>query len=271
MPLDLNSVQFGKERDGDMIAATQHAATDNGTGPTPPALRIAGLSKTFGATRALIDASLDIRPGEIHALVGQNGSGKSTLIKSLAGYHTPDPGSAAEIDGAPFDLGHDGARRAALRPPGPRPRARAQRHGQPRAARGLRPRGDGSRALERAGAGDASGARALRRRSRDPPPARRRDACRADGGRDRRGAAGLAGRPRRARPRRADGGPAARRGRAALRDGPGGPERGHERALRLAPPRRDLRAGGPRHRPPRRPRDRHPFGLRHRRRRVWRA
>ena len=74
--------------------------------PTPPVLRIAGLSKTFGATRALIDASLDIRPGEIHALVGQNGSGKSTLIKTLAGYHAPDPGSEAEIDGAPFDLGH---------------------------------------------------------------------------------------------------------------------------------------------------------------------
>jgi ribose transport system ATP-binding protein len=37
--------------------------------------------------------------------VGQNGSGKSTLIKTLAGYHTPDPGSRAELDGGPFDLG----------------------------------------------------------------------------------------------------------------------------------------------------------------------
>ena len=73
-----------------------HATTRphrNGATPTPPVLHIAGLSKTFGATRALIDASLDIQPGEIHALVGQNGSGKSTLIKTLAGYHTPDPGS----------------------------------------------------------------------------------------------------------------------------------------------------------------------------------
>jgi ABC-type sugar transport system ATPase subunit len=68
-------------------------------------LRIAGLSKTFGATRALIDASLDIGHGEIHALVGQNGSGKSTLIKTLAGYHAPDPGSVAELDRAPFELG----------------------------------------------------------------------------------------------------------------------------------------------------------------------
>jgi ABC-type sugar transport system ATPase subunit len=103
------------------MASMRHAATSktqvihdmsptsgrNGSGPsTPPVLRIAGLSKTFPGTRALIDASLDIRPGEIHALVGQNGSGKSTLIKALAGYHTPDPGGVAELDGEPFDLGH---------------------------------------------------------------------------------------------------------------------------------------------------------------------
>ena len=70
----------------------QQAPGRNGTAPTPPVLQISGLSKTFGATRALIDAALDIKPGEIHALVGQNGSGKSTLIKTLAGYHTPGPG-----------------------------------------------------------------------------------------------------------------------------------------------------------------------------------
>ena len=57
-----------------------------------PVLRVAGLSKTFGATRALQDVSIDIRAGEIHALMGQNGSGKSTLIKCLAGYHQPDSG-----------------------------------------------------------------------------------------------------------------------------------------------------------------------------------
>jgi ribose transport system ATP-binding protein len=69
-------------------------------------LRLEGLSKTFAGTRALIDASLHIRAGEIHALVGQNGSGKSTLIKILAGYHAPDPGADCEFDGEPFDLGH---------------------------------------------------------------------------------------------------------------------------------------------------------------------
>ena len=72
-----------------------------------PVLRIEGLSKTFAGTRALSDASLDIRGGEVHALVGQNGSGKSTLIKTLAGYHAPDPGAAAELGGEPFALGFD--------------------------------------------------------------------------------------------------------------------------------------------------------------------
>jgi len=71
------------------------------------ALRVTHLSKTFAGTRALIDASLDIRPGEVHALVGQNGSGKSTLIKALAGYHTPDAGAVAELAGEPFAVGHE--------------------------------------------------------------------------------------------------------------------------------------------------------------------
>jgi ABC-type sugar transport system ATPase subunit len=68
-------------------------------------LRIEGLSKTFGGTRALMDVDLDIRAGEIHALVGQNGSGKSTLIKALAGYHQPDTGARAWFRDEDFALG----------------------------------------------------------------------------------------------------------------------------------------------------------------------
>lgn len=63
------------------------------------ALRTSDLSKTFPGTRALSGVDLEVRPGEIHALVGQNGSGKSTLIKVLAGYHRPDPGSKVWIYG----------------------------------------------------------------------------------------------------------------------------------------------------------------------------
>ena len=78
---------------------------DEGAGLSPALLKIEGLSKTFGGTRALIDVGLDVREHEIHALVGQNGSGKSTLIKALAGYHHPDPGARAWFAGEPFELG----------------------------------------------------------------------------------------------------------------------------------------------------------------------
>jgi len=74
-------------------------------------LELRGVAKTFGGTRVLHGVDLDVRPGEIHGLVGQNGSGKSTLIKILAGYHQPDEGSSARLDGEPFQLGavHDAA------------------------------------------------------------------------------------------------------------------------------------------------------------------
>lgn len=64
------------------------------------------LSKTFPGVTALNDVSLTIRPGEIHALVGQNGSGKSTLIKVLAGVHQPDAGAEATVRGRPLVLGN---------------------------------------------------------------------------------------------------------------------------------------------------------------------
>jgi len=68
-------------------------------GPVNPDVLCArGLSKTFGAVRALRDVSLDCRAGEIHALVGENGSGKSTLLGIASGFLAPDEGTV-EIGG----------------------------------------------------------------------------------------------------------------------------------------------------------------------------
>jgi ribose transport system ATP-binding protein len=68
-------------------------------------LRLSHLTKSFSGQTALQDVDLSVAYGEVHALVGQNGSGKSTLIKVLSGYHQPDPGATAELDGKPFQLG----------------------------------------------------------------------------------------------------------------------------------------------------------------------
>ena len=59
----------------------------------PALLRVAGLSKSFGATRALSNVQLTLRAGEVHALLGENGAGKSTLLKILAGAQRPDAGT----------------------------------------------------------------------------------------------------------------------------------------------------------------------------------
>ena len=86
----------------------------SGDGPAAPAdadrliLEVRHLSKTFPGTKALDDVDLDIRPGEVHALVGHNGSGKSTLIKVLSGYHHPDPGAEVVLDGQPVEIGQLG-------------------------------------------------------------------------------------------------------------------------------------------------------------------
>jgi ribose transport system ATP-binding protein len=64
-------------------------------------LRLAGVTKSFGATHALKSVSLDVAAGEVHALIGENGAGKSTLLKILSGAHPADAGEM-ELDGRPY-------------------------------------------------------------------------------------------------------------------------------------------------------------------------
>ncbi len=71
-----------------------NASADSGV----PAIRMTGIDKSFGAIWANRGASLEVMPGEIHALVGENGAGKSTLMRILGGLMKPDAGRV-EVNG----------------------------------------------------------------------------------------------------------------------------------------------------------------------------
>lgn len=76
-------------------------------------VEVHNISKQFGGVHALRDVSLEVRRGEVHAIIGENGAGKSTLMKILAGAYKKDEGSIT-IDGelvdaqSPRDIIHRG-------------------------------------------------------------------------------------------------------------------------------------------------------------------
>jgi ABC-type sugar transport system ATPase subunit len=77
-----------------------------------PVLSVRNAQKYFGAVHALKNVSIDVRRGEVLALLGDNGAGKSTLVKCIAGIHALDEGEML-LDGVPTVLGSPGAARRA--------------------------------------------------------------------------------------------------------------------------------------------------------------
>ena len=68
-----------------------------------PLMQLFGLGKAYGPVRVLSDVNLDIRPGEIHAIIGENGAGKSTLMRLISGHVKPTEG-AMQFAGAPIEF-----------------------------------------------------------------------------------------------------------------------------------------------------------------------
>src|SRR5206468_11928545 len=86
-------------RTGGTILAASSAVT---VSMMAPRFEMRGVCKAFGATVALAGVDLEVRAGDVCALVGQNGAGKSTLMAILAGALRPDGGSLL-LDGRPYD------------------------------------------------------------------------------------------------------------------------------------------------------------------------
>src|SRR3569833_2244992 len=71
--------------------------------PETPLIAARGISKSFASIEVLRDVDLDLKRGEIHALLGENGAGKSTFAKILAGVHRPTRGTLA-LNGTQVDV-----------------------------------------------------------------------------------------------------------------------------------------------------------------------
>jgi ABC-type sugar transport system ATPase subunit len=92
-------------RDGAIVTENSTGQPREGAAPgtAPPLLEMRGITKGFPGVRALKGVSLDVRAGEVRALLGENGAGKSTLMNILAGVFS-DYGGEIRIDGHPVSI-----------------------------------------------------------------------------------------------------------------------------------------------------------------------
>jgi ABC-type uncharacterized transport system ATPase subunit len=81
----------GPDRDG-APSSLAPPVVDRKPKPPPPRLWAQSMSKRFGSLIALEDVSFELRPGSVHALLGENGAGKSTLVKCIMGFYRADSG-----------------------------------------------------------------------------------------------------------------------------------------------------------------------------------
>ena len=219
-----------------------------------------GIVKEFPGVRALDGVDLDVRPGEVHCLLGQNGAGKSTLIKVLSGFHQPEDGH--DHLGRPGDVvlharqGDRARRRDDL--PGARPGA-APRRDRERLPRPRDLAGPGSPSAGR----PTSGARAAgpARPPGDLADPHRRRAVAGVAADRQHGPRALARHPA-AGPRRAVRGARPGGGQEPLPGDPRPHRGGRRRRLHLPPPGGDPRDRRPDHGPQGRPHRRHRPGRR---------
>jgi rhamnose transport system ATP-binding protein len=87
----------------DQPAATAGSGGATTAADAAPRLRLTGISKRFGAVRAIRDGEITIMPGQVNALVGENGAGKSTMIKIISGVESADTGTI-EFEGRPVSI-----------------------------------------------------------------------------------------------------------------------------------------------------------------------
>ena len=84
--------------DGEVMSNPQTESVARGAATAGPIIALEGIEKSFGPVSVLRGVRFDVRPGEVHALMGENGAGKSTLMKIIAGNFPPSTGTIS-LDG----------------------------------------------------------------------------------------------------------------------------------------------------------------------------